>query len=804
MDTVETLKLADTISREYEERSNTSQTFNVTGEEMVGNNHWRAAGSRSSLSPSAPRAVSGAVASPPINSSSPRLDVRRGSMPHIMDLAEQRSSSPPKITGIDGLQRCSPPPPPPTDAMSYSSPTNSPQQTRHRKTFLTEFMERSIPPLTQARRSKSKLNPSKSAKDSSLFRLIVTLQLCLIRIEEANSILCDGQACAADRISNIISGRSRSDSFQRRSSSDLVTFKRSSSENSSVFSLRSNQANNSSWRTRPLLALTIGVGGIAMLTRRSDDREGQLQVLKTTGKVAATMTVASFIRKRWRIICMKERIANSADALEDWIFKWICLVNDNKGPANGAGAKLLTHRRLNSFWYSNGSLRIQLIKRGMDLLYASIGKAIEITRERHNDRTGEMEKSSGLWTYVVASVAASYYNVIGPAAKSAQVTSSSSTSIIQGAWGMVSLRAVKMVSLEATRILKGAAIAGRIEICGVSCFVLSRSEFPVLASALRRFHRQQEREDVRLGTIHEKLSSNPSSANVTGFQSKNVIFHLTGGGFFAHTIAGDLPYLLDWSAATDSVVIIPEYALLPHHKFPDAMQEIKRIYTSLRFDHAVSLLGFRPDKIIVTGESVGGNLASALCVSLILDHHYGQYSERNRLACVEQISGRDKEAEDEGELAANVAQKCGNGGLGLPDALMLCCPALNFSSDDTSQSRIHGAHDPVLPSGLLAVISSSYVQNESDRNNPLVSPFFATDATLKQFPSTMIFTGSEDPVLDDSVTFNARLRSLGVKSYLRAVNDMPHAFWALSTAGIGLDVQKECQEWLRKSFYKSI
>jgi hypothetical protein len=129
--------------------------------------------------------------------------------------------------------------------------------------------------------------------------------------------------------------------------------------------------------------------------------------------------------------------------------------------------------------------------------------------------------------------------------------------VIQNAWGIVSLRGVKTASLEATRILKGAAIAGRIEICGVSCFVLSREPFPALSSALRRFYRQQEREDARLGTIHEKLSSIPSSANVRGFESRNVIFHLTGGGFFAHTIAGDLPYLLDWSSATNAVVIIP-------------------------------------------------------------------------------------------------------------------------------------------------------------------------------------------------------------------------------------------------------
>ena len=118
------------------------------------------------------------------------------------------------------------------------------------------------------------------------------------------------------------------------------------------------------------------------------------------------------------------------------------------------------------FWYSNGSIRFQLMKRGMDLLYASIGKAIEITRGQEATEATSTEAKSSLWTYVVASLAASYYNMIGPAAKSATSLAQAPSSVIQNAWGMVSLPAVKKASLEATRILKGAAIADRVEICG--------------------------------------------------------------------------------------------------------------------------------------------------------------------------------------------------------------------------------------------------------------------------------------------------------------------------------------------------
>ena len=86
-------------------------------------------------------------------------------------------------------------------------------------------------------------------------------------------------------------------------------------------------------------------------------------------------------------------------------------------------------------WFSVGSIRFQLMKRGMDLLYASIGKAIELTRGQDANETAvaSSKSPSSLWTYVVASLAASYYNVIGPAAKSASSLASAPSSVIQNA-----------------------------------------------------------------------------------------------------------------------------------------------------------------------------------------------------------------------------------------------------------------------------------------------------------------------------------------------------------------------------------
>jgi acetyl esterase/lipase len=137
----------------------------------------------------------------------------------------------------------------------------------------------------------------------------------------------------------------------------------------------------------------------------------------------------------------------------------------------------------------------------------------------------------------------------------------------------------------------------------------------------------------------------------------------------------------------------------------------------------------------------------------------------------------------------------------LPDALMLSCPALNLSLE-ISPSRVIGDQDPVLPSGLISAISDAYVPAEVgvSKRDPLVSPLYAPDDILRLFPPTLLYASSDDPLLDDSVYFNTRLRCLGVLSDLRATHHMPHAYWGLGTAGFpeAQQVQLECQEFLRE------
>lgn len=313
-------------------------------------------------------------------------------------------------------------------------------------------------------------------------------------------------------------------------------------------------------------------------------------------------------------------------------------------------------------------------------------------------------------------------------------------------------------------------------------------------AALKRRERQEKRRGrvKRLETINESSNHRPdlSQGHNACTTSRNVILHLTGGGFFAHTIASDLPYLLEWSAKTGAVVVCPEYALLPENTFPIALNQVSRVYCALVEGSASRTLGFDIGRIVVSGESSGGNLAASLCVKLCSERKVsaGSFTPPQEISQVP--------AGDYGnESVPSVVR--------LPDALMLSCAALNLSLD-VSPSRVIGNQDPVLPTGLISAISDAYLPG-INKKDPLASPLFAHDDVLKLFPPTLMFASSEDPLLDDSVDFNQRLRSLGVHSDLRATHNLPHAYWGLGTAGFpeAQQVQIECEAFLEHQFSRN-
>ena len=74
--------------------------------------------------------------------------------------------------------------------------------------------------------------------------------------------------------------------------------------------------------------------------------------------------------------------------------------------------------------------------------------------------------------------------------------------------------------------------------------------------------------------------------------------------------------------------------------------------------------------------------------------------------------------------------------------------------------------------GLLAL----YVQGNTAPTDPLVSPLRASDATLGQFPPTLLQVSSNEFLLWDAQQFAQRLVANGVRTQLSVWPGLPHVW----------------------------
>jgi hormone-sensitive lipase len=132
--------------------------------------------------------------------------------------------------------------------------------------------------------------------------------------------------------------------------------------------------------------------------------------------------------------------------------------------------------------------------------------------------------------------------------------------------------------------------------------------------------------------------------------------------------------------------------------------------------HAKEYFKINPTKIILVGDSAGGNLVAAVTIMAI------------------------------------------QRGFRVPDGIILAYPALNLSRLNFMPSLLLSFDDPILPYPFLKMCLESYIGEKSDpNNNPYLSPLVASDHVLKQFPKTRIMVATNDPIRDDSFRFTLKL-----------------------------------------------
>jgi monoterpene epsilon-lactone hydrolase len=170
-------------------------------------------------------------------------------------------------------------------------------------------------------------------------------------------------------------------------------------------------------------------------------------------------------------------------------------------------------------------------------------------------------------------------------------------------------------------------------------------------------------------------------------------------------------------------VFAPDYRLAPEHRFPAGLEDVVAAYSGLL------AMGVEPKRLVVAGDSAGGNLAMALCLSL---------------------------------RAANVP---------LPAAIVLFSPVTDFawtgdSIRSNSDSCSMFAHQ-ILP------IGSELYLGAHDPRDPLASPLYAD---LTGFPPMLIHAGEHEILRDDSVRLAERAQAAGVSVELKLWPTVPHVW----------------------------
>jgi acetyl esterase/lipase len=207
-----------------------------------------------------------------------------------------------------------------------------------------------------------------------------------------------------------------------------------------------------------------------------------------------------------------------------------------------------------------------------------------------------------------------------------------------------------------------------------------------------------------------------------GVKTVGTLLYIHGGAHVTGSPRTHRP-ITSWFAKQGWRVFVPDYRLAPEHRFPSGLEDCVAVYRALLAD------GVDPRKLVVAGDSAGGNLTLALRLSL---------------------------------RAADMPQ---------PAAIALLSPVTDFtwsgaSSTDNSDRCAMFSKD-ILPVGAHLYLGTH------DPRDPLASPYYAD---LKNLPPMVFQVGEDEILLDDSVRVAEHARQAGIEVEIKTWPVVPHVW----------------------------
>ena len=204
-----------------------------------------------------------------------------------------------------------------------------------------------------------------------------------------------------------------------------------------------------------------------------------------------------------------------------------------------------------------------------------------------------------------------------------------------------------------------------------------------------------------------------------------VTVYMHGGGF----VVGDLDTqdmiaraLCAWG---ETLLISVDYRLAPEHPFPAAYEDCRTVWQAMQAGQGPHAINLR--RLVVIGDSAGGNLAAALCLGL----------------------------RDDGQP--------------LPGAQVLIYPGLGGPCDLPSRRDCMDA--PLLSSADTDCYLALYLRG-SDQPSPYAMPLLAVD--FSGLPKAFIAVAQFDPLRDDGRLYAERLQAAGVATVLYPGKGLVH------------------------------
>ncbi|WUD70375.1 alpha/beta hydrolase [Streptomyces sp. NBC_00510] len=235
------------------------------------------------------------------------------------------------------------------------------------------------------------------------------------------------------------------------------------------------------------------------------------------------------------------------------------------------------------------------------------------------------------------------------------------------------------------------------------------------------------------------------------------VLYLHGGGWvFGGTRTHDR-LVRELAVGARAAVVFPEYSLSPEARYPQALEEcyaVARWVTRHGSEH-----GIDPTRLVVAGDSTGGNLSAALT---LLAKERGDVSFRHQV---------------------------------------LFYPVTDADFDTRSYHRF--AEGYFLRRDVMQWFWDQYTTDEGQRAQITASPLRATEQELAGLPPALVITAEADVLRDEGEAYAEKLRAAGVPVTATRYEATIHDFVmlnALSATQAAREAVAQAVATLRKAF----